>query len=91
MKAIGTFLTNLDLIWIVPGFAVIMVGFSFLFGLSRKKKPGCGQIMVITGPCLFFLMPFSFEIRKTQMIHTTAATVPYAWVFLMISMVIMWC
>ena len=93
VKAIGTFLTNLDLVWILLGFAAIMVGFFFLFGLSKKLKAYRGQMMVITGLCLFFLlfflMTFAFKIRKAQMIHTTAATVPRAWIFLMIPVAIM--
>lgn len=92
MKAIGTFLTNLDLIWIILGFAAIMVGFFFLFGLSKKLKPYRGQMMIITGFCLFFLlfflMTFAFKVRKT-MVHTTAATIPRAWIFLMIPVAIM--
>ena len=93
VKAIGTFLTNLDLVWILLGFAAIMVGFYFLFGLSKKLKAYRGQMLVITGLCLFFLlfflMTFAFKIRKAQMIHTTAATVPRAWIFLMIPVAIM--
>lgn len=92
MKAIGTFLTDLNPIFILLGFVVIMVGFFFLFGLSKKLKPYRGQMMVITGLCLFFLlfflMTFAFKVRKT-MVHTTAATIPRAWIFLMIPVAIM--
>ncbi len=93
LKTIGTFLTNLNPIFILLGFVAIMLVFFFLFGLSKKLKAYRGQMMVITGLCLFFLlfflMTFAFKIRKAQMIHTTAATVPRAWIYLMIPVAIM--
>ena len=93
LKPIGTFLTNIDPIFLLLGFVVIMVGFFFLYGLSKKLKAYRGQMMVITGLCLFFLlfflMTFAFKIRKAQMIHTTASTVPHVWIALMIPVAIM--
>lgn len=93
MQTIGQFLTDLNPIFLLLGFAVIMIGFFFLFGLNKKLKAYRGQMMVITGLCLFFLLffllTFAFKVRKAQMIHTTAATVPRAWIFLMIPVAIM--
>ena len=92
MKAIGQFLTDINPIFLLLGFAVIMLGFFFLFGLSKKLKPYRGQMMIITGLCLFFLlfflMTFAFKVRKS-MEHTTAATIPRVWIGLMIPVAIM--
>lgn len=92
MQTIGTFLTDVNPIFILLGFVVIMLGFFFLYGKIEKLKPYRGQMMVITGLCLFFLlfflMTFAFKVRKT-MVHTTAATIPRAWIYLMIPVAIM--
>lgn len=93
MQTIGQFLTDLNPAFLLLGFTAIMIVFFFLFGLNKKLKAYRGQMMVITGLCLFFLlfflMTFAFKVRKAQMIHTTAATVPRAWIFLMIPVAIM--
>lgn len=92
MQTIGQFLTDLNPIFLLLGFVAIMLVFFFLFSKSKKLKPYRGQMMVITGLCLFFLlfflMTFAFKVRKT-MVHTTAATIPRAWIYLMIPVAIM--
>ena len=93
LQTIGKFLTDLNPVYLLLGYVAIMLGFFFLFGLSKKLKAYRGQMMVITGLCLlfllFYLLTFAFKIRKAQMVHTTASTMPHVWIFLMIPVAIM--
>ena len=92
LQTIGKFLTDLNPLYLLLGYVVIMLGFFFLFGLNKKLKAYRGQMMVITGLCLFFLLfyllTFAFKVRK-QMVYTTASTMPHIWIFLMIPVAIM--
>jgi len=94
MKAIGKFLTDINPLWILLGFAVIMVALFFVYSKSAKCKPYRGQLLVISGFCLFTLLFFlmSFDFRVTKMMReagTTAATVPITWSALMVPCAIM--
>ena len=84
MKAIGEFLTDLNPLWLLAGFAAILVALFFVYSKCPKTKPFRGQLLVITGFCLFtllfFLMGFDFKVNK-QMRDAGffANTVPNTW------------
>lgn len=93
MKAIGSFLTDVNAVWLLVGFLVIMVLLGVLYTMIPRLKPFRGQLLVISGLCLFtlllFLMTFAFKVRPKQMINTTAATVPRIWAALMAPVAVM--
>lgn len=94
MKAIGQFLTDINPLWLLAGFAVIMVGLAVLYSKVPKMKPYRGQLLVISGFCLFtllfFLMSFDFKVNKMMRnAGTTASTIPRTWVILMVPCAIM--
>ena len=94
MKAIGQFLTDINPLWLLVGFAVILVALFFVYSKFPKTKPYRGQLLVITGFCLFtllfFLMGFDFKVNK-QMRDAGffANTVPNTWAALMVPCAIM--
>ena len=94
MKAIGEFLTDLNPLWLLAGFAAILVPLFFVYSKCPKTKPFRGQLLVITGFCLFtllfFLMGFDFKVNK-QMRDAGffANTVPNTWAALMVPCAIM--
>lgn len=92
MKSIGAFLTDINSLWLLAGFVVIMLLLGLLYSKVPKLRPFRGQLLVISGLCLFtlllFLMTFDFKVRKT-MENTTAATVPRIWAALMVPVAIM--
>lgn len=94
MKAIGQFLTDINPLWLLVGFAVILVALFFVYSKFPKTKPYRGQLLVITGFCLFtllfFLMGFDFKVNK-QMRDAGffATTVPNTWAALMVPCAIM--
>jgi len=94
MKAIGKFLTDINPLWILLGFAVIMVALFFVYSKSAKCKPYRGQLLVISGFCLFtllfFLMSFDFKVNKLMRdAGVTASTIPRTWAALMVPCAIM--
>ena len=94
MKAIGQFLTDINPLWLLAGFAAILVALFFVYSKFPKTKPFRGQLLVITGFCLFtllfFLMGFDFKVNK-QMRDAGffANTVPNTWAALMVPCAIM--
>ena len=94
MKAIGQFLTDINPLWLLAGFAAILVALFFVYSKFPKTKPFRGQLLVITGFCLFtllfFLMGFDFKVNK-QMRDAGffATTVPNTWAILMVPCTIM--
>ena len=94
MKAIGQFLTDINPLWLLVGFAAILVALFFVYSKFPKTKPYRGQLLVITGFCLFtllfFLMGFDFKVNK-QMRDAGffANTVPNTWAILMVPCAIM--
>ena len=94
MKAIGKFLTDVNPLWILLGFAVIMVALWAIYTKFPKTKPYRGQLLVISGFCLFtllfFLMSFDFKVNKLMRdAGVTAATIPWTWSALMVPCAIM--
>lgn len=94
MKAIGEFLTDTNPLFVLIGFAVIMVGVVLAYRAFPKTKPFAGQLSLITGFCLFtllfFLMTFDFRVNKMMRdAGTTASTIPHAWAILMVPCAIM--
>ena len=94
MKAIGEFLTDINPLWLLLGFVVIMVGLGFLYSKFPKTKPFRGQLLVISGFCLFtllfFLMAFDFKVNKLMRdANFYASTVPNFWAALMVPCAIM--
>lgn len=94
MKAIGQFLTDINPIWLLVGFAVIMVALWAIYTKFPKTKPYRGQLLVISGFCLFtllfFLMSFDFKVNKLMRdAGVTASTIPRTWAALMVPCAIM--
>ena len=94
MKAIGQFLTDINPLWLLVGFAVIMVAFAFFYSKNAKCKPYRGQLLVITGFCLFtllfYLMSFDFKVTKLMRdAGVNASTIPHTWAALMVPCAVM--
>ena len=94
MKAIGQFLTDINPLFVLGGFFVIMVGVVLAYRAFPKTKPFAGQLSLITGFCLFtllfFLMTFDFRVNKMMRdAGTTASTIPHTWAALMVPCAIM--
>ena len=93
LQSIGTFLAAPEnFLWTALIFLALMGGFWLLFTFVPKLKPSRGQLLVITGLCLFtlllFLCTYSFRVKKI-MKYTNAATMPRTWVALMVPVIIM--
>lgn len=94
MKAIGQFLTDINPLWILLGFFLIMAALWFIYSKFPKTKPFRGQLLVISGFCLFtllfFLMTFDFKVNKMMRdAGTTASTIPHTWAALMVPCALM--
>lgn len=94
MKAIGQFLTDINPLFVLGGFFVIMAAVVLLYRSFPKTKPFTGQLALITGFCLFtllfFLMSFDFRVNKMMRdAGTTASTIPNTWAALMVPVAIM--
>lgn len=94
MKAIGQFLTDINPVWLLVGFAAIMVAVVLLYRSFPKTKPYTGQLALITGFCLFtllfFLMSFDFKVTKLMRdAGVNASTIPHTWAALMVPCAIM--
>ena len=94
MKAIGEFLTDINPLWLLVGFFAILVVLAFVYGKFPKTKPYRGQLLVISGFCLFtllfFLMSFDFKVNKLMRdANFFASTVPNFWAALMVPCAIM--
>ena len=69
LQTIGTFLAAPEnFLWTALIFLALMGGFWLLFTFVPKLKPYRGQLLVITGLCLFtlllFLCTYSFRVKK---------------------------
>ena len=75
MKAIGQFLTDINPLWLLAGFAAILVALFFVYSKFPKTKPFRGQLLVITGFCLFTLLFFLMALtsRSTSRCVTPAS------------------
>ena len=94
MKAIGEFLTDINPLFVLIGFAVLMVAAVLLYRAFPRTKPYTGQLALITGFCLFtllfFLMSFDFRVNKMMRdAGTTASTIPNTWAALMVPCAVM--
>lgn len=93
LQTIGTFLAAPEnFLWTALIFVALLAGFWVLYGAIPKLKPYRGQMLVITGLCLFtlllFLCTFSFKVKKL-MKYTTAATMPRTWCAFMVPVIVL--
>lgn len=82
MSALAKSLASLNVNWIVLGYAVVMMILFVIFRRSQKIRPYTGQMMVVSGICLFallfFILTFSFKVSKMAT-GATASTMPRTW------------
>jgi putative tricarboxylic transport membrane protein len=85
MEAFAKALAQVDFIWFVVGWAVILVVLGLLFSRSKKLKPYLGQLLLLSSFCLltitFVILTFSFKVSKLAT-GATARTMPRVWAVL---------
>ena len=89
MTALSNWLNSLSYGYIIAGFAVLMVGFWFLFNAFPRTKPVKAQLLCVVGmdliTLLFYILTFSLRVSKmAAQSGATPRTMPRLWAFLML-------
>ncbi len=89
MTALSKWLDSLSYAYILGGFAVLMVGFWFLFNAIPRTKPVKAQLLCVVGmdliTLLFFILTYSLRVSKmAAQSGATPRTMPQLWAFLMV-------
>ena len=89
MTALSKWLDSLSYAYILGGFAVLMVGFWFLFNAIPRTKPVKAQLLCVVGmdlvTLLFFILTYSLRVSKmAAQSGATPRTMPQLWAFLML-------
>ena len=89
MTALSNWLNSLGYGWVLGGFAVLLIGFYFLFNAIPKTKPVKAQLLCVVGmdlvTLLFYLLTFSLRVSKMAAESgATPRTLPRLWAFLMV-------
>ena len=88
MTALSNWLNSLGYGWVLGGFAVLLIGFYFLFNAIPRTKPVKAQLLCVVGmdlvTLLFYLLTFSLRVSKMAAESgATPRTLPRLWAFLM--------
>ena len=89
MTALSNWLNSLGYGWVLGGFAVLLIGFYFLFNAIPRTKPVKAQLLCVVGmdlvTLLFYLLTFSLRVSKMAAESgATPRTLPRLWAFLMV-------
>ena len=88
MTALSNWLNSLSYGYVLGGFAVLLVGFYFLFNAIPRTKPVKAQLLCVVGmdlvTLLFYVLTFSLRVSKMAAESgATPRTLPRLWAFLM--------
>ena len=89
MTALSNWLNSLSYGYVLGGFAVLLVGFYFLFNAIPRTKPVKAQLLCVVGmdlgTLLFYVLTFSLRVSKMAAESgATPRTLPRLWAFLMV-------
>ncbi len=89
MTALSNWLNSLSYGYVLGVFAVLLVGFYFLFNAIPRTKPVKAQLLCVVGmdlvTLLFYVLTFSLRVSKMAAESgATPRTLPRLWAFLMV-------